>query len=101
MSWRDARGLEEQHGCCGRNLFCCSEPALLNDDDDDEEETLGEYIGSTKQLKKIGNELRCQEKKVPMDMIIEMSFPLILMDFSMTHSHMTNRRSSIPSNSGT
>ena len=74
---------------------------LLNDDDNDEDKTLGEYVQSTKQLKKIGNELRCREKKDPMDMITETSFPLILMDFSMTHSHMTNRRSSISSNSGT
>ena len=40
---------------------------LLNDGDYDEEETLGEYIQSTKQLKKIGNELRCREKKDPME----------------------------------
>ena len=73
---------------------------LLNDDDSDKEETFGEYVQSTKQLKKIGNELRCQEKKDPMDMITETSFPLFLMNFSMTHSHMTNRCSSISSNSG-
>ena len=36
-----------------RKSFYCSEPALLNDDDNDKEETLGEYIQSTKQLKKI------------------------------------------------
>ena len=33
-------------------------------------------------------------------MTIEMFSPLILMDFSMTHSHMTNRCSFISSNSG-
>ena len=36
---------------------------LLNDDNDDEEETLGEYIQSTKQQKKIGNKLRCWEQE--------------------------------------
>ena len=35
-----------------------------------------------------------------MELITETSSPLILMDFSMTHSHMTNRHSSISSNSG-
>ena len=40
---------------------------LLNDDNDVEEETLGEYVQSTKQLKKIGNKLRCQEKKDHME----------------------------------
>ena len=63
MSWRDARGLEEWHGCYGRKSFYCSEPALLNDDDNDKEETLGEYVQSTKQLKKIGNELRYWEQE--------------------------------------
>ena len=29
----------------------------------DKEETLGEYIQSTKQRKKIGNELRCREQE--------------------------------------
>ena len=43
--------MEEQRGCCGRKSFYCSKHALLNDDDD--EETFGEYIESTKQLKKI------------------------------------------------
>ena len=42
-----------------KEIVYCSEPALLNDDDDDKEEALGEYVQSTKQLKKIGNELRC------------------------------------------
>ena len=74
---------------------------LLNDDNDDKEETLGEYIQSTKQLKKIRRQVEMPIKKDPIVMTTEMSFPLILMDFSMTHSHMTNRRSSISTNSGT
>ena len=67
---------------------------LLNDDDDDEEETLGEYIQSTKQQKKIGNELRCWEQEGSHGIDNQDVSPLILMDFSMTHSHMTNRHSS-------
>ena len=101
MSWSDAQGLEEQHGCCGKKSFYCSEPALLNDDDNDEEETLGEYVQSAKQLKKIRRWVEMPNKKDPMDTITRTSFPLILMGFSMTHSHMTNRHSSISSNSGT
>ena len=101
MSWRDARGLAERHGCCGRKSFYCSEPVLLNDDNDDKEETLGKYVQSTKQLKKIRRRIEMPNKRDPIDIITEMSFPLILMDFSMTHSHMTNRHSSISSNSGT
>ena len=40
-------------------------------------------------------------RRIPWNMITETSFPLILMDFSMPHSHMTNRHFSISSNSGT
>ena len=39
-------------------------------------------------------------RRIPWNMITETSFPLILMDFSMTHSQMTNRHSPISSNSG-
>ena len=100
MAWRDAQGLVEQLGCYGRKLFYCSEPVLLNDDDDDEEETLGEYVQSTKQWKKIGNELRCREQDGSHGIDNWDVSPLILMDFSMTHSHMTNRHSFNSSNSG-
>ena len=51
--------------------------------------------------RRLGDKLRCWEKKDHIVMTTEMFSPLILMDFSMTHSHMTNRRSSISSNSGT
>ena len=50
MSWRDARGLVEQHGCCGRKSFYCSKLVLLNDDDDDDDETFRGYVKRTKQL---------------------------------------------------
>ena len=53
-----------------------------------------------KQLKKIRSWVEMPNKKDPIVMTTEMSFPLILMEFSMTHSHMTNRHSSISSNSG-
>ena len=72
----------------------------LNDDDDDEEETLGEYVQSTKQLKKIGNELRCREQEGSHGIDNQDVSPLILMDVIMTHSHMTNRHASNSSNSG-
>ena len=81
MSGRDARGLVEQHGCYGRKLFYCPEPALLNDDDDDEEETLGEYVQSTKQRKKIGNKLRYREQEGSHGIDNRDVSPLILMDF--------------------
>ena len=63
MSQRDAQGLAGRHGCCGRKSFYCSEPAFLNDDDDDEEETLGEYVQSTKQLKKIRRQVEMLRKE--------------------------------------
>ena len=75
MSWRDARGLGERHGCCGRKLFYCSKLVLLNDDDDDEEETLGEYVQSTKQLKKIRRWVEMPKKKDPIIMTTEMFSP--------------------------
>ena len=90
----------EQLGCYGRKSFYCSEPALLNDDNDDEEETLGEYVQSMKQLKKIGSELRCQEQEGSHGIDNRDVSPLILMDIIMTHSHMTDRHSSNSSNSG-
>ena len=72
---------------------------LLNDDDDDEEEILGEYVQSTKQLKKIGNELRCREQEGTHGIDNRDVSPLILMDIIMTHSHKTDRHS-YSSNSG-
>ena len=65
MSWRDAWGLGERHGCCGRKLFYCSKLALLNDDDNDEEETFGEYVQSTKQLKKIRRRVEMLIRSIP------------------------------------
>ena len=75
MSWRDAWGLEEWHGCCGRKLFYCSKLALLNDDDDDKEETLGEYVQSTKQLKKIRSWVEMPKRKDSMDITTETFSP--------------------------
>ena len=65
MSWWDAWGLEEQHGCCGRKSFYCSEHALLNDDDNDNEETFGEYVESTKQLKNIRRQEEMPKRRIP------------------------------------
>ena len=65
MSWWDAWGLEEQQGCCGRKLFYCSKLALLNDDDNDNDETFGEYVKSTKQLKKIRRWEEMPKRRIP------------------------------------
>ena len=65
MSWWDAQGLEEQHGCCGRKSFYFSKYALLNDDDNDNEETFGEYVKSTKQLKKIRRREEMPKRRIP------------------------------------
>ena len=78
MSWRDAWGLEEWHGCCGRKSFYYSKLALLNDDDDDEEETFGEFVQSTKQLKKIRRWVEMPKKKDSIVMTTKMPFPLDL-----------------------
>ena len=86
--------MEEQHDCCGRKSFYCSKLALLNDDDDEDdedEETFGEYVESTKQLKKIRRREEMPKKKDPMEMTAETFFPLILMDISMTHFLMTQQ----------
>ena len=48
---------------------------LLNDDDDDDEETFGEYVKSTKQLKKIRRQEEMPKKKDPMEMTAKMFFP--------------------------
>ena len=69
--------MEERHGCCGRKSFYCSKLAL-NDDDNDEEETFGEYIQSTKQLKKIRRQVEMLKKKDSIIMTAEMLFPLDL-----------------------
>ena len=83
-------------------MFYCSEPVHLNDDDDDEEETLGEYVQSTKTAEEDRKQIELPRTgRIPWNLITKMSFPLILMDVSMTHSHMTNGHSSISSNSGT
>ena len=70
--------MEERHGCCGRKSFYCSKLALLNDDDDDEEETFGEYVQSSKQLKKIRRQVEMLKKKDSMVMTAKMLFPLDL-----------------------
>ena len=57
--------MEEWHGCCGRKSFYCSKLALLNDEDDDDDETFGEYVKSTKQLKKIRRRVEMLKKKDP------------------------------------
>ena len=75
MSWRDAQGLEEQYGCCGRKLFYCSKLVLLNDGDDDKEETFGEYVPSTKQLKKIRRQVEMPKNKDPIVMTMETFSP--------------------------
>ena len=75
MSWRDAQGLEEQHGCCWRKSFYCSKFVLPNDDDNDEEETFGEYVKSTKQLKKIRSWVEMLKRKDSMDMTTETFSP--------------------------
>ena len=49
-------------------MFYCSKLALLNDDDNDEEETFGEYVQSTKQLKKIRRQVEMPKKKDPIVM---------------------------------
>ena len=65
MSWWDAWGLEEQCDFCGRKSFYCSKHALLNDDDNDNEETFGEYVESTKQLKKIRRRDKMPKRRIP------------------------------------
>ena len=66
--------LEERYGCCGKKSFYCSKLALLNDDGDDKEETFGEYVQSTKQLKKIRRQVEMLKKKDPIIMTTE-AFP--------------------------
>ena len=51
---------------------------LLNDDDGDEEETFGEFVQSTKQLKKIRRRVEMPKKKDSIEMTAEMLFPLDL-----------------------
>ena len=65
MSWWDAWGMDEQCGCCGRKSFYCSKHALLNDDDDEDTETFGEYVESTKQLKKIWRQEGMLKRRIP------------------------------------
>ena len=62
---------------------------LLNDDDNDDEETFGEYVKSTKQLRKIRRQEEMLKRRIPWIMTTKMFFPLILMDISMTHFLMT------------
>ena len=38
---------------------------LLNDDDDDDDETFGEYVKSTKQLKKIRRQEEMPKRRIP------------------------------------
>ena len=59
-------------------MFYCSKLALINDDDDDQEETFGEYVQSTKQLKKIRRQVGMLKKKDSIVMTAEMLFPLDL-----------------------
>ena len=59
-------------------MFYCSKLALLNDDNDDEEETFGEYIQSTKQLKKIRRRIEMPKKTDSIGMTAEMPFSLDL-----------------------
>ena len=47
---------------------------LLNDDDNDNEETFGEYLESTKQLKKIRRRVEMLKKKDSIEMTAEMFF---------------------------
>ena len=65
ISWWDAQGLQAQRGCCGRKSFYCSKHALLNDDNNDDEETFGEYVESTKQLKKIRRWEEMPKRRIP------------------------------------
>ena len=102
MSWRDAQGLEEWHGCCGRKLFYCSKLALLNDDDNDEEETFGEYVQSSKQLKKLRSWVEMPKRKDSMDTTTETFSPWFWWIFPWLISVWLHRRSSMThsSNSG-
>ena len=59
-----------------KEIIYCSRLALLNDDDDDKEETFGEYVQSTKQLKKIRRRIEMPKKKDSIKMTAEMLFPL-------------------------
>ena len=61
-----------------KEIVYCSKLVLLNDDNDDKDETSGEYVQSTKQLKKIRRRVEMPKKKDSIVMTTEMPFPLDL-----------------------